>query len=48
MNRREKIYVHLLRLHHDHDRHCLVTNAYTKLNHEHEHDQKQLWAPTCV
>jgi hypothetical protein len=40
MNKREKNYVHFLPLHHDHDWGCLVTNAYTKLNHEHKHDQK--------
>jgi hypothetical protein len=48
MNRREKFYAHLLPLHHDHDWGCLVTNAYTKLDHEHEHDQKTLWGPTSV
>jgi hypothetical protein len=40
---KEKIYAHLIPLHHDHDRCCLVTNAYTKLNHEDEHDQIFLW-----
>jgi hypothetical protein len=40
MNKREKHYGHLLPSHHDHDRCCLVTNAYTKLDHEHEHDQE--------
>jgi hypothetical protein len=38
MNRREKHYGHLLSSHHDHDQCCLVTNAYTQLDHEHEHD----------
>jgi len=48
MNKREFFYVHLLPTHHDHDWCCLVTNAYTKLNHEDEHDQKNLWRPTSV
>jgi hypothetical protein len=48
MNTKENFYVHLLPLHHDHDLRCLAPNAYTKLDHEHEHDQKKLWAPTSV
>jgi hypothetical protein len=48
MNMREKIYEHVLPLHHDHDWCCLVTNVYTKLNHEHEHDQEKFWALASV
>jgi hypothetical protein len=48
MNKREIFYVHQLPLHHDYDRHCLFTNAYTKLDHEDEHDQKKLWGPSSV
>jgi hypothetical protein len=44
MNIREKSYGHLLPLHHDHHWCCLVINAYTKLNHKHEHDQEKFWA----
>jgi hypothetical protein len=48
INMKEKNYGHFLPLHHDHDWCCLITNAYTKLNHEHEHDQEKFWALASV
>jgi hypothetical protein len=48
MNMKEKHYGQMLPSHHDLDRCCLVTNAYTKLDHEHEHDRESFLAPTNV
>ncbi len=45
MNRRGKNYGHLYPSHHDHDQCCPITNAYTKLDHEHEDNQQFFWAP---
>ncbi len=38
MNKRGKKYGHLLPSHHGHDWWYLITNAYTKLNHEHDQE----------